>query len=77
MSRHAHGAAGVSAVGLFAVCYGGAVAGLDGVDVGFPLANADAAQTIERPLILAGRMFDQGRAAPDLCGVKTGSRLGF
>jgi hypothetical protein len=52
---------GVTAMGLFSVYYGGAVEGMDGVDMGFPLANADAAQTIERPVVLAGRMFDQSR----------------
>ena len=35
-------------MGLFAVYYGAAVEGMDGVDMGFPLANADAAQTIEQ-----------------------------
>ena len=52
---------GVTAMGLFSVYYGGAVEGMDGVDMGFPLANADVAQTIERPVVLAGRMFDQSR----------------
>jgi len=52
---------GVTAMGLFAVYYGASVEGMDGVDMGFPLANADAAQTVERPVILAGRMFDQSR----------------
>ena len=52
---------GVTAMGLFSVYYGGAVEGMDGVDMGFPLANAALAQTIERPVVLAGRMFDQSR----------------
>jgi hypothetical protein len=52
----------VSALGLFAVYYGAAVEGMDGVDLGFPPANADALQTVERPVVLAGRMASPGRA---------------
>ncbi|HET6186814.1 MAG TPA: FtsX-like permease family protein [Trebonia sp.] len=52
----------VSALGLFAVYYGAAVEGMDGVDLGFPPANADALQTVERPVVLAGKMASPGRA---------------
>jgi FtsX-like permease family protein/MacB-like protein len=52
----------VTALGLFAVYYGAAVEGMDGVDLGFPPANADAFQTVERPVVLAGRMADPSRA---------------
>jgi hypothetical protein len=52
----------VTALGLFAVYYGAAVEGMDGVDLGFPPANADALQTVERPVVLAGRMASPGRA---------------
>jgi len=52
----------VTALGLFAVYYGAAVEGMDGVDLGFPPANADALQTVEHPVVLAGRMANPGRA---------------
>ena len=52
---------GVTAVGLFAVYYGGSVEGMDGVDVGFPPANAGVGQTVERPVVLAGRMYNPSR----------------
>ncbi len=52
----------VTALGLFAVYYGAAVEGMDGVDLGFPPANADAFRTVERPVVLAGRMANPGRA---------------
>ena len=52
---------GVTAVGLFAVYYGGAVEGMDGVDVGFPPANGGVGQTVERPVVLAGRMYNPAR----------------
>ena len=52
----------VAALGLFAVYYGAAVEGMDGVDLGFPPANADAFRTVERPVVLAGRMANPGRA---------------
>ena len=48
-------------MGLFAVYYGGAVEGMDGVDVGFPPANAGVGQTVERPVVLAGRMYNPSR----------------
>ena len=53
---------GVTAVGLFSVYYGAGIEGMDGVDLGFPPANAGVGQTIERPVILAGRMDDPNRA---------------
>jgi len=53
---------GVAAVGLFAVYYGASVEGMDGVDLGFPSASADVFQTVERPVVLAGRMPAPGRA---------------
>jgi FtsX-like permease family len=49
---------GVTAVGLFSVYYGAGVEGMDGVDLGFPPANGAVGQTVERPVILAGRMDD-------------------
>jgi FtsX-like permease family len=49
---------GVTAVGLFSVYYGAGVEGMDGVDLGFPPANGGVGQTVERPVILAGRMDD-------------------
>jgi hypothetical protein len=49
---------GVTAVGRFSVYYGAGVEGMDGVDLGFPPANEDVGQTVERPVILAGRMDD-------------------
>ena len=52
---------GVTAVGLFAVYYGASVEGMDGVDVGFPPANAGVGQTVERPVVLAGRMYNPSR----------------
>ncbi|HJZ09073.1 MAG TPA: hypothetical protein VJ283_13385, partial [Trebonia sp.] len=52
----------VTALGLFTVYYGAAVEGMDGVDLGFPPANADAFRTVERPVVLAGRMANPGRA---------------
>ena len=53
---------GVTAMGLFAVYYGAAVEGMDGVDLGFPPANAGVFQTVERPVVLAGRMANPSRA---------------
>ena len=35
---------------------------MDGVDLGFPPANAALFQTVERPVILAGRMANPSRA---------------
>jgi len=52
----------VSVLGLFAVYYGAAVEGMDDVDLGFPPANADMFRTVERPVVLAGRMANPGRA---------------
>ncbi len=52
----------VTALGLFAVYYGAAVEGMDGVDLGFPPGNADAFRTVERPVVLAGRMANPNRA---------------
>jgi hypothetical protein len=51
----------VSAMGLFVVYYGAAVDGLPGVNIGFPYANAEAGQAIERPVVLAGRRYDPAR----------------
>jgi hypothetical protein len=47
---------GVSAVGLFSVYYGAGVEGMNGVDLGFPPANDGVGHTIERPVMLAGRL---------------------
>jgi len=52
----------VTALGLFAVYYGAAVEGMDGVDLGFPPGNTDVFRTVERPVVLAGRMFNPARA---------------
>jgi hypothetical protein len=58
----------VSATGLFVV-YGGAsignsraAAGFSGAALGFPPDNADLLQSVERPVVLQGRMSDPGRA---------------
>jgi len=47
---------GVTAVGLFAVYYGAGIEGMNGVDLGFPPANDGVGHTIERPVMLAGRL---------------------
>jgi hypothetical protein len=59
----------VSATGLLVVYYGASVSGsgpagdFSGGDFGFPPYNADGMlETVERPVILAGRMFNPGRA---------------
>jgi hypothetical protein len=52
----------VSAMGLFVVYFGAAVDGLPGVNIGFPPANAEAGQAVERPVVLAGRRYDPARA---------------
>src|SRR6202034_1217978 len=52
---------GVTAVGLFAVYYGGSIEGMDGGDVGFPRANDGVGQTVERPVVLAGRVDNPRR----------------
>jgi len=51
-----------SATGLFIVYYGAAVVGFPGTVLGFPLGNADMMQTVERPVVLQGRMPDSSRA---------------
>jgi hypothetical protein len=57
----------VSATGLFVVYYGAEVSGsgaggrFSGADMGFPPGNADMLRTVERPVILEGRMFDPAR----------------
>src|ERR1700722_16863496 len=52
----------VSATGLFIVYYGAAVVGYPGTALGFPPGNADAMRTVERPVVLQGRMPAPGRA---------------
>ena len=53
---------GVTAMSLFAVYYGAAVDGIPDANIGFPPANAALFQTVEHPVILAGRAANQSRA---------------
>ena len=53
---------GVAAMSLFAVYYGVSVDGLPGANVDFSPANAALFQTVEHPVILAGRAANQSRA---------------
>jgi hypothetical protein len=51
----------VSTLGLFAV-YTVTIDGLPGANSGFPPANGAIGQTVERPVVLAGRLLNPGRA---------------
>src|ERR1700722_1889655 len=57
----------VKATALFIVYYGasvgpsGAKAGFNGADLGFPPANTGLLESVERPVVLQGRMYDPGR----------------
>ena len=52
----------VTALTKFPVYYGASVAGMRGVNVGFPPADSQYTRTIERPVVLQGRLFNPGRA---------------
>lgn len=52
----------VQALGTFVVTYGMTLEGLPDDANGFPPADDAAARTIERPVVLAGRIFDPARA---------------
>lgn len=51
----------VSAMGLFVVYSGASVDGLPGANLSFPAANAALGQTVERPVALAGRLYNPAR----------------
>jgi hypothetical protein len=51
----------VAGTGLFVV-YDGASAGFPGTELGYPPANAENFQAVERPVVTAGRMYDPRRA---------------
>jgi hypothetical protein len=51
----------VTTLGLFIVYYGAAVDGLNGAHVGFPPGNMALGQTVERPVVLAGRLANPSR----------------
>lgn len=52
----------VEALATFVVTYGTALEGFPDGAVGFPPADDAATRTIERPVVLAGRVFDPARA---------------
>src|SRR6202035_4615833 len=51
----------VTALTEFPVFYGAAVEGIRGANVGFPPADSQFTRTIERPVVLQGRLFTPGR----------------
>ena len=51
----------VTAMGLLVIYYGATVEGLPGANLSFPPANAAPGQTIERPVVLAGRRYNPAR----------------
>jgi hypothetical protein len=51
----------VAALTEFPVYYGAAVAGIRGANVAFPPADSQFTRTIERPVVLQGRLFNPGR----------------
>ena len=52
----------VSALTMFPVAFGFAVDCCPGAGAGFPPADTEFGRTIERPVILAGRLFNPSRA---------------
>ena len=52
----------VSALTMFPVTCGFAVEGAPGASAGIPPADSEFTRTIERPVVLEGRLFDPGRA---------------
>jgi hypothetical protein len=51
----------VAAIGLFPVFYGISVEGLPGANVNFPQADDASGRTLERPVVLAGRLANPAR----------------
>ena len=51
----------VTALTEFPVYYGAAVEGLRGANIGFPPADSQFTRTIERPVVLQGRLFNPSR----------------
>lgn len=51
----------VTALAEFPVYYGAAVEGLRGANIGFPPADSQFTRTIERPVVLQGRLFNPSR----------------
>ncbi|HEY0718045.1 MAG TPA: hypothetical protein VGD68_10550, partial [Streptosporangiaceae bacterium] len=52
----------VTALSRFAVSFGGMVEGAPGAETQFPFLDASMTRTMERPVVLAGRLYDPERA---------------